>query len=231
MTGTSWPNIFPVPAYPENDPLTRCPTLMQRRSQPWRYAVAALVFVLMAATARPVTAQSTDATAGGEECAPDLSQDFFADALFDDTLADTARTEAEQRVADLIAQDGIHVVHFWAPWCGNSIAELREGWDTVVNANEDVSFTFVTIWNDGNSGMDKLSAYDLPGRVLELTQPDYGPSNDKSLRRRAFLGLPVTWIPSTWIFHKNGELAFALNYGEMPMATLQHLIDVTRADW
>jgi hypothetical protein len=31
--------------------------------------------------------------------------------------------------------------------------------------------------------------------------------------------------------HENGELAFALNYGEMSMETIQHLLDATQADW
>ena len=71
----------------------------------------------------------------------------------------------------------------------------------------------------------------MPDRVSTLTLPDTGPSDNEELRRRQFLGFPVTWSPSTWIFHKNGELAFAMNYGEMEMDTIQQLIDNTRADW
>jgi hypothetical protein len=67
--------------------------------------------------------------------------------------------------------------------------------------------------------------------VTTVAQPDLGPSDNEQNRRRSFLTHPVTWIPSTWIFHNNGELAFAMNYGEMEMSTIQSLIDATRTDW
>jgi thiol-disulfide isomerase/thioredoxin len=141
------------------------------------------------------------------------------------------RTDAASYVQEVISQDGVHIVHFWAPWCENSRVELKAGWPALVRQNPEVTFTFVTIWNDGESGTSLLEAYDLPDRVTEVTQPDLGPSGVESNRRRAFLSHPVTWIPSTWIFHNNGELAFALNYGEMDMSTLQQLIDATQEDW
>lgn len=140
-------------------------------------------------------------------------------------------TEAEQTVQNVISQDGVHVVHFWAPWCSNSKGELKNGWAALVRKNPDVTFTFVTVWNDGESGSSVLDDHNLPDRVKELTQPDLGPSNDESNRRQSFLTHPVTWIPSTWIFHNQGELAFALNYGEMKMDTIQSLLDVTEKDW
>lgn len=140
-------------------------------------------------------------------------------------------TEAEAFVQNRIEKDGLHVVHFWAPWCANSKNELGNGWDQLVADNPDVTFTFVTVWNDNEDGASLLDKYNLPDRVAEVTQPDLGPSNNESNRRHSFLSLPVTWIPSTWIFHKNGELAFALNYGEMEMSTIQSLLDVTRKDW
>ncbi len=191
------------------------------------YRLIPVLLLLTLAACQP----AADTTAEAEDCAPDLEQDFFADGLFDDAPTDTMRTDAEQQVAALIAQDGIHVVHFWAPWCGNSIAELEEGWRPVIDANAEVSFTFITIWNDGESGSDRLTAYNIPNRVLRLAQPDYGPSTDRSLRRRTFLDLPLHWTPTTWIFHKNGELAFAMNYGEVSTALLQQLLDATRSEW
>lgn len=146
-------------------------------------------------------------------------------------VAVAPRTEAERTVQDVIETDGLHVVHFWAPWCANSKRELANGWSGLVRDNPNVTFTFVTVWNDGESGDALLAEHDLPDRVKELTQPDLGPSAQASNRRRSFLSHPVTWIPSTWIFHNNGELAFALNYGEMKMNTLQSLLDATRTDW
>ncbi len=141
---------------------------------------------------------------------------------------DTTLTDAEREVQRLIQTDGIHVVHFWAPWCGNSLSEMRKGWSDLVEANPEVTFTFVTVWNNGLSGREKMDAHSLPARVVELTLPDYGSSRVRAQRRKSFLGLPLTWVPSTWIFHKNGELAFALNYGEMEMETLQSLISTAR---
>lgn len=199
-----------------------------------------LLLAAPVAAQQDTTATTAEAETTSEDCAPDLEQDVFAGDPFgsgppaEAAAPSEALTAAEQRVQDIIAQDGVHVVHFWAPWCPNSMAELKmeENWADLVAANEDVTFTFVTIWNDDESAAETLAAYDVPAdRVTELTQPDYGPSDDKSQRRRAFLGLPVTWIPSTWIFHQNGELAFALNYGEMSMETIQHLLDATQADW
>jgi len=140
-------------------------------------------------------------------------------------------TEAETYVQNVISEGGVHVVHFWAPWCSNSRSELKNGWSDLVRDNPEVTFTFVTVWNDGEAGSSLLNDHDLPERVREVTQPDLGPSNDESNRRRSFLSHPVTWIPSTWIFHNNGELAFAMNYGEMEMNTIQSLLDVTRTDW
>lgn len=198
-----------------------------------KYLPLLLLALLIAPVSLAQDTLPTETTPKSEECAPSAEVDLNA-PLFDEGTGDAMEaplTEAEQTVQALIAKSGVHVVHFWAPWCGNSIAELDAGWPDLIAANEDVSFTFVTIWNNGNSAERVLDQYAIAGRVTELTQPDFGPSNDKSQRRREFLGLPVTWIPSTWIFHRNGELAFAMNYGEMPMATMQELIDATRSRW
>jgi hypothetical protein len=140
-------------------------------------------------------------------------------------------TEAEEYVQNRIKKDGLHVVHFWAPWCPNSTGELKNGWADLVADHPNVTFTFVTVWNDGEDGASVLDEHDLPDRVVEVTQPDLGPSDDEANRRQSFLTHPVTWIPSTWIFHNNGELAFAMNYGEMKMETIQSLIETTRSDW
>ena len=140
-------------------------------------------------------------------------------------------TEAEATVQDIIEKDGVHVVHFWAPWCPNAKNELQAGWSGLIQNNPDVSFTFVSIWNDGAAGHDLLAEYDIPDRVTTLQQPDLGPSDDEANRRMSFLGIPVTWSPSTWVFHENGELAFAMNYGEMEMGTIQSLIDATQNEW
>ena len=58
-----------------------------------------------------------------------------------------ALSPAEQLVQEIIGKEGIHVVHFWSPWCGNSLSELSSGWYEVMEEHPDVSFTFVTIFN------------------------------------------------------------------------------------
>jgi thiol-disulfide isomerase/thioredoxin len=147
-------------------------------------------------------------------------------------VAVAPQTDAEAAVQETLKSDGVHVVHFWAPWCPNAKNELDAGWASLVEQNPDVSFTFVSIWNDGASGASMLEEYGVPrDRVTTLQQPDLGPSDEEANRRKAFLGIPMTWSPSTWIFHNNGELAFAMNYGEMKMQTLQTLIDATQKDW
>ncbi|HYE94591.1 MAG TPA: thioredoxin [Rubricoccaceae bacterium] len=143
----------------------------------------------------------------------------------------TALTDAERAVQAQIAQDGLHVVHFWAPWCDNSISELQNGWYEVVEQNPDVTFTFVTVWSDNATGEDVLTQYAIPERVVRLTLPDFGPSGDKPNRRKQFLGLPFTWIPTTWVFHKNGQLAYAFNWGELEMPQLQQALDGARNAW
>jgi len=139
-----------------------------------------------------------------------------------------AQNDAERAVHALIARDGITVVHFWAPWCDNSVNELREGWYAVVEENPDVEFAFVTVWNDGGDGRDALQRYAIPDRVRVLTQPD---GRAEALRRREFLGMPVTWIPTTWVFREGGELAFAFNYGELTMPQLQAAIQSAAGAW
>ena len=173
-----------------------------------------------------------------EDCAGD-SLDFSAGDLMATADASSASGDApgapaeaslayaEAEVREIVAEDGLHVVHFWAPWCGNSKRELNAGWSGLVEAHPEVSFTFVTIWNQGESGAELMRAYNIPNRVRELlAQPPGGNG-----RIDEFLDLPVTWIPSTWIFNNNGELAFAMNYGEMDMETIGHLLEVTARDW
>lgn len=138
---------------------------------------------------------------------------------------------AEARVQQIIQQDGIHVVHFWAPWCGNSLSELRTGWAGLIENHPDVTFTFVTVWNGGASGRDELDRLGIPARVEEVTAPGTGTQEDKPGRRRIFLGLPMTWIPTTWVFHQNGVLAFAFNYGEVEAARIAEALADVRRDW
>ena len=139
-------------------------------------------------------------------------------------------TQAEHAVRSVLAEPGIHVVHFWAPWCSNSIDELP-AWRALLGEDRpDATFAFVTVWNNDKSGRDEMNASGIPSDVVEITQADRGPSGIKELRRKRFFGLPMTWIPSTWIF-RGDALAYAINYGEASEATLRTLIADAQRGW
>ena len=166
------------------------------------------------------------------QTAPTPAASADAPAVAADTTA-ADRTDTERAVEAAIAQPGVHVVHFWAPWCGNSRAEFEAGWYEVVEANPDVSFSFVAIWNDGRDSADRLARYGITAgdHVAVYAQPDRGPTADRSLRRRTFLGLPLTWTPTTWVFNRDGQLAYAFNYGEVSPDMLATAIEHARDEW
>lgn len=141
----------------------------------------------------------------------------------------SALSPAEEAVQATIAQDGVHVVHFWAPWCDNSTAELAAGWYEVVERHPDATFTFVTVWNDGELGESALARYAIPDRVERLVVDGARPLRDD--RRMTFLGMPVSWIPTTWVFSRNGLLATAFNYGEATPEQLDAAIRGAASDW
>ena len=144
-------------------------------------------------------------------------------------------TETEAAVAATVAGEGVHVVHLWAPWCGNSTAELADGLYEVVEGHPDVTFSFVAIWNDGRDGASTLARYGITptddGRVTVAAQPDLGSSADRALRRRTFLGLPLSWTPTTWVFNRGGALAYAFNYGEVSPEMLELAIEHAGRSW
>ncbi|MEM1118617.1 MAG: thioredoxin [Bacteroidota bacterium] len=142
------------------------------------------------------------------------------------------RTATETAVAETIAQEGVHVVRLWAPWCGNSRAELEGGvWRDLVEAHPDVTFSFVTIWSDGRDGAEMLRRFGVSEGVAVYAQPDRGPSANRSLRRTTFLGLPLSWTPTTWIFNRGGKLAYAFNYGEVNAEQIAQAIDDANDPW
>jgi hypothetical protein len=142
---------------------------------------------------------------------------------------DASASDAEARVREIVARDGVHVVHFWAPWCDNSTAELGTGWYEVVERHPEVSFTFVTVWNDGEIGESTLGRYAIPARVERLVVPGVQPP--KPERRMTFLDMPVSWIPTTWVFNRNGQLATAFNYGEATPEQLSAAIEGAASTW
>jgi thiol-disulfide isomerase/thioredoxin len=137
----------------------------------------------------------------------------------------------EKQVAELIAGPQVTVVHFWAPWCPNCKAEMApEGWAPFIAANPGVKVVFVCIWHKGQDPLPKLAAAGLGAQpnLLLLTHPN--PSRLEADRLNAFLGLPLTWVPTTWVY-RAGKLRVAFNYGEIRFPVLQQMIDDATNEW
>ncbi len=137
----------------------------------------------------------------------------------------------EREVADIVAGPQPTVVHFWAPWCPNCKAEMEPaGWARFIAANPGVQFVFIDIWHKGQNPQPMLTAAGLGAQpnLRLLTHPN--PSKLAADRLGTFLGLPVTWIPTTWIY-REGRLRTAFNYGEIRFSVLQQLLDDARDKW
>lgn len=138
----------------------------------------------------------------------------------------------EKEVGEIVAGPQVTVVHFWAPWCPNCRAEMApEGWAKFIGANPSVKFVFLNIWSRGKDPAPALAAGGLgaqPNLTL-LTHPN-ATSKSGPERMNTFLGLPVTWLPTTWVF-RAGKLRYALNYGEVRFDVLQTLVNDTNEKW
>jgi thiol-disulfide isomerase/thioredoxin len=135
----------------------------------------------------------------------------------------------ELALAAAVKSPQVTIVHFWAPWCPNCRTELREGgWNAFIDSHPDVHFIFVTLWNpaDGHEALAKAGVGNQMNFQL-LLEPNGSKGKD---RVRAMLGMPISWIPTTWIF-KDGHLTYAMNYGELRFPMLQQLIVDSGDSW
>ena len=136
---------------------------------------------------------------------------------------------AEEQVAEAIKAQSISIVHLWAPWCGNCQAELKSGgWSKAVKDNPEVKFYFVSVWNSGDDGRAMLTKYEIAQQPNVTILADPGPRGAEHIKK--FAGLPLSWIPTTWIF-KGGDLRYALNYGEIHFPVLQQFIADSKSEW
>ncbi len=137
---------------------------------------------------------------------------------------------AEQQVAEAIKAQNVSVVHLWAPWCGNCKAELKSGgWTKMVKENPETRFYFVSIWNSGDDGRAVLKQHEIGDQQNVTILADPGPRSGSGKITR-FLDLPVSWIPTTWVY-KGGDLRYALNYGEVRFEMLQQMLADSTQEW
>ena len=141
------------------------------------------------------------------------------------SAAETGDGGLEEKVASIVAGQQITVVHFWAPWCSNCEKEMRPtGWAQFVRENPTVKVVFVAIWHEGQNAARKLEVAGLGAQenLVTLTHPN--PSNSKGEKLDRFLGFPLQWVPTTWVF-REGKLRYALNYGEVRFEMLQQMVN------
>jgi len=138
----------------------------------------------------------------------------------------------EQDVLAATKSSQVTVVHLWAPWCPNCKAELQEhGWSNFVAANPDVQVIFVTVWaGDKGDGRAMLEQYGLGSQSNFRLLVHPNASRKKDDKMKEFLGLPVSWIPTTWVY-RAGTLRYALNYGELRFSILQQLVRDAADKW
>ena len=141
-----------------------------------------------------------------------------------------AEAAAEQRVLEAVKSPAITVVHLWAPWCSNCQAELKAGgWLKAIKDNPQAKFYFVTVWNNGEDGRAMLQKFQIADQPNVVILADPGPRTGNG-KIRQFAGLPLSWIPTTWIY-KGGELRYALNYGEIRFDVLQQFLEDSQSEW
>lgn len=137
----------------------------------------------------------------------------------------------ESDVRATVAEAGVTVVHFWAPWCPNCKHEMgADGWAKFVREHPDVKVVFLNIWHDGQPAAPKLAAGGLGGQAnfVAITHPNASRKAGEKLEQ--FLGLPVAWVPTTWVY-RAGKLRYAINYGEVRFDMLHQMVTDAAAKW
>ncbi|MDQ6807851.1 MAG: hypothetical protein M3Z64_00260 [Verrucomicrobiota bacterium] len=94
--------------------------------------------------------------------------------------------------------------------------------------NPQVRFLFVSVWNAGEDGRAMLQKFDVADQPNVTVLADPGPRGVDHIKR--FAELPLTWIPTTWIY-KGGELRYALNYGEVRFDVLHQFLADSVSEW
>lgn len=136
----------------------------------------------------------------------------------------------ERDVAEAVKSPAVTVLHFWAPWCPNCLAELKSGgWKKFVEDNPKAAVLFVTV-RDERDGAAELAKFGLGPQknFRHLQHPN--PSRRPETEMTSFMGLRLGWTPATWIYRNNRQ-RYALNYGQIRFNILQQLVDDTDPKW
>lgn len=143
-----------------------------------------------------------------------------------------AAADLERQVAELTQSEQVTIVHLWAPWCPNCTTELKEhGWSDFIAQNPQVKVVFVTIWaGDKGDGRALLEKHGVTQHANFQFFSHPNTSRARADKMTQFLGQPVTWIPTTWVYRK-GTLRYALNYGEVRFPILQQLVKDAAGKW
>jgi thiol-disulfide isomerase/thioredoxin len=136
----------------------------------------------------------------------------------------------EQKVAEAVKSSKVTIVHFWATWCSNCRAEhANDGWRKFLAANPEVNVIFVSAWDD-KPGAPELAKYGLKDQKNLTILQHPNSSRVKETQMLSFMGLPMQWLPTTWVF-RGGKLRYALNYGEVRFPMLQQMVNDSTTDW
>lgn len=160
-------------------------------------------------------------------CFPTLCLAAFVSLRAAPTPAETLEAE----VAAIAAGPQVTVIHFWAPWCANCVAEMHpEGWAAFIEANPEVKFVFLNIWHRDVKPAARLTEAGLGAQPNLLLRTHPNAASKGVERVNDFLGLPVNWLPTTWVF-REGKQRYALNYGEVRFPMLQQMVDDSTGKW
>src|SRR6266568_2361337 len=105
---------------------------------------------------------------------------------------------------------------------------FSDGGLKIVKSNPQVHFYFVSVWNSGEDGRAMLKKFDIADQSNVTILADPGSRGKDHIKQ--FAGLPLSWIPTTWIY-KDGDLRYALNYGEVRFPVLQQFLADSQSEW
>lgn len=140
--------------------------------------------------------------------------------------------EFEDMLFEKVSSKDITVVHFWADWCPNCVNEHdNDGWKNFIEANPNITFYFVSVWGsdpDDHGLLAKHGLGDQPNLKI-LRHPNQ--SRRQGERVSEMFGVPVTWMPTTWVF-RDSRMRYAINYGEVRFDMLDQMIkDSVKGQW